>query len=56
VLAIRRGGEGIATPSPTDLFHAGDVLAIAGSDEAVAAARVLLLGPGERDFVTEALG
>jgi CPA2 family monovalent cation:H+ antiporter-2 len=44
VLAITREGEGNANPSPKDLLRAGDVLAVAGSAEAVAAARELLLG------------
>jgi CPA2 family monovalent cation:H+ antiporter-2 len=42
VLAIVRGTTGIASPSPTEPLHAGDVLAIAGSDEAIAAVRSLL--------------
>ena len=46
VLAITRAGDGggTAMPSPTDPLRAGDTLALAGSDEAVAAARELLLG------------
>jgi CPA2 family monovalent cation:H+ antiporter-2 len=42
VLAIARGTEGMATPSPLEPLRAGDVLAVAGSPEAIAAARVLL--------------
>ena len=43
VLAIARGAEGgLATPSPTEPLQAGDVLALAGSDEAIAKARALL--------------
>jgi CPA2 family monovalent cation:H+ antiporter-2 len=42
VLAIARGDNGTVTPSPTEPLHAGDVLAMAGSDEAIAAARSLL--------------
>ncbi|HTJ42088.1 MAG TPA: cation:proton antiporter, partial [Kofleriaceae bacterium] len=42
VLAILRGGEGIATPSPTDPLHAGDVLALTGSTEAIEAAAKIL--------------
>ena len=42
VLAIARGTDaGSATPSPTEPLQAGDVLAMAGSDEAIAAARAL---------------
>ena len=53
VLAIARGpgvgaGEagprGMATPSPTEPLQRGDVLALAGSEEAIAAARQLLEG------------
>ena len=46
VLAVSRGASGIATPSPTEPLHAGDVLAMAGSDEAIAAARELLSRDG----------
>ncbi|HEY4060125.1 MAG TPA: cation:proton antiporter [Kofleriaceae bacterium] len=41
VLAIARGGAGMASPSPTEPLAAGDVLAMAGSGEAIAAARML---------------
>jgi CPA2 family monovalent cation:H+ antiporter-2 len=41
VLAIARGGAGMATPSPTEPLAAGDTLAMAGSDEAIAQARNL---------------
>jgi CPA2 family monovalent cation:H+ antiporter-2 len=44
VLAITREHGGGAAPSPHEVLRAGDVLALAGSDEAVAAARTLLLG------------
>jgi CPA2 family monovalent cation:H+ antiporter-2 len=36
------GRHGLATPSPTEPLRRGDVLALAGSDEAIAAARKLL--------------
>ena len=42
VLAIARDGAGLATPSPAAPLRAGDVLAVAGSDEAIAAARAVL--------------
>jgi len=42
VLAIGRGDSGFATPSPTEPLQAGDQLALAGSDDAIAAARALL--------------
>jgi CPA2 family monovalent cation:H+ antiporter-2 len=40
VLAIARGAGGFATPQPHEPLCAGDVLALTGSDDAVAAARV----------------
>ncbi len=43
VLAITRATGGIVTPSPAEPLCAGDVLAMAGSAEAIAAARELLL-------------
>jgi len=39
VLAISRGEGGFATPQPQEPLRAGDVLALAGSDEAITAAR-----------------
>jgi monovalent cation:H+ antiporter-2, CPA2 family len=42
VLAITRSGAGTAYPTADQVIHAGDVLALAGSDEAVAAAEALL--------------
>ena len=42
VLAIGRTGGGTANPSPTEPLRAGDILALAGSADAIAAARVLL--------------
>jgi len=44
VLAIGRDGGGIATPRPDEPLRRGDVLALAGSDEAIEAARALLVG------------
>jgi CPA2 family monovalent cation:H+ antiporter-2 len=44
VLAISREGGGVANPRPDEPLRAGDVLALAGSAEAIAAARLLLLG------------
>lgn len=46
VLAIARDGAGLATPSPSEPLRAGDLLAMAGSGEAIARARALL-GPQE---------
>jgi CPA2 family monovalent cation:H+ antiporter-2 len=42
VLAISREGGGIANPGPNEPLRAGDVLALAGSPEAIEAARQLL--------------
>jgi len=42
VLAISRGESGIAVPAATEVLRAGDVLAVAGTHESVAAARALL--------------
>ncbi len=42
VLAITRDGGGMANPSPSEPLRAGDVLAVTGSPEAIAAARELL--------------
>ena len=42
VLAIQRGGEGLLVPTATDVLRAGDVLALAGTHDAVDAARRLL--------------
>jgi CPA2 family monovalent cation:H+ antiporter-2 len=44
VLAIGRGEGGFATPEPHEPLQAGDVLALAGSDDAVAAARLAITG------------
>ncbi|CAN5915754.1 hypothetical protein BH11MYX2_BH11MYX2_22070 [soil metagenome] len=41
VLAISRGETGMASPSPTEPLAAGDVLAMAGSTDAIAAAQML---------------
>ncbi|MEW6271672.1 MAG: cation:proton antiporter [Thermodesulfobacteriota bacterium] len=42
VLAISRGRDGIAVPQPDEVLRAGDVLAVAGTQEAIVAARDLL--------------
>jgi monovalent cation:H+ antiporter-2, CPA2 family len=42
VLAIRRGDESVLVPSGHERLQAGDVLAIAGTQDAVAAAKQLL--------------
>lgn len=49
VLGIQRGNAGIRIPGPDEIVEEGDVLAVAGSSQAIAASRALLLGPsGER--------
>jgi CPA2 family monovalent cation:H+ antiporter-2 len=42
VLAIVRGAQGVATPWPSEPLRVGDVLALAGSEAAIVAARELL--------------
>jgi CPA2 family monovalent cation:H+ antiporter-2 len=42
VLAIGRGTQSLATPPPDEPLCAGDLLALAGSDEAVRAAKEVL--------------
>ncbi|MEO6325109.1 MAG: cation:proton antiporter [Thermoanaerobaculia bacterium] len=42
ILAIRRGGDAIVGPTGKDRLLAGDILAVAGSHEAVAEVRTLL--------------
>jgi CPA2 family monovalent cation:H+ antiporter-2 len=42
VLAIARGEGGFATPEPSEPLRAGDVLALTGSADAIAAARVAI--------------
>jgi CPA2 family monovalent cation:H+ antiporter-2 len=46
VLAIARGELGIAVPDAHDPLRAGDVLAIAGTEDAIAAATALLVEKG----------
>ncbi len=48
VLAITRKGAGVSVPSAGEVLQAGDVLALAGSAEAIAAARTLLLESAPR--------
>lgn len=45
VLAIQRGATSIPVPAPTDTIFVDDVLALAGSSEAIAAATALLDPP-----------
>jgi CPA2 family monovalent cation:H+ antiporter-2 len=43
VLAITRGGEGLLVPTAKEVLQAGDTLALAGTHDAIDAARALLL-------------
>jgi CPA2 family monovalent cation:H+ antiporter-2 len=45
VLAIARGADGVIAPGAGERFQAGDVVALSGSAEAVAAATELLTAP-----------
>jgi CPA2 family monovalent cation:H+ antiporter-2 len=45
VLAITRGDKGLLVPTAEEMLQAGDVLALAGSHDAVAAARAVLTEP-----------
>jgi len=47
VLAIQRGEQAVLVPSGDERLLDGDVLALAGTDEAIAAAKELLSGPAE---------
>jgi CPA2 family monovalent cation:H+ antiporter-2 len=42
VIAIRRGAQGVVVPGALEVLRAGDVVALAGSREAIDAARVVL--------------
>jgi CPA2 family monovalent cation:H+ antiporter-2 len=42
VLAIARADGGVAVPGPSEVLRAGDVLAVAGTHEAIAAVRTLV--------------
>jgi CPA2 family monovalent cation:H+ antiporter-2 len=42
VLAIGRVEHGLASPAPDEALRAGDTLALAGSDDAIIAARAML--------------
>jgi CPA2 family monovalent cation:H+ antiporter-2 len=46
VLAIWRAGGGVAAPDAREPLHAGDIVALTGSDEAKAAAAAFLREPG----------
>ena len=53
VLAITRADEGSLVPTATEKLRPGDVLALAGTREAVEAARRLLLRPRELESVAQ---
>jgi monovalent cation:H+ antiporter-2, CPA2 family len=56
VLAITRGERGVLVPSAKEVLQAGDVLALAGTQEAVSAARALLATPGAPSELAPAAG
>jgi CPA2 family monovalent cation:H+ antiporter-2 len=56
VLAIQRDGGGTVNPSPHEALRAGDVLALAGSADAMLAAREVLLRGPRRSHHTEPQG
>jgi CPA2 family monovalent cation:H+ antiporter-2 len=45
VLAVVRDEVGVKLPAASDTLRAGDLLALTGTDEAVEAARQLLVAP-----------
>ena len=47
ILAISRDGASVITPAAEERLQQGDMLALAGTEEAVTAARELLLGTGD---------
>jgi CPA2 family monovalent cation:H+ antiporter-2 len=49
VLAIARGEEGIIVPTAGEILRAGDLLALAGTRDAIAAATEMLETPAPRD-------
>jgi monovalent cation:H+ antiporter-2, CPA2 family len=49
VLAIRRGEERVVVPTAEERLQEGDVLALAGTHEAIDAARAVLSGPPPRE-------
>jgi len=44
VLAIQRGPEGVVVPTAQEILRAGDLLALAGAQDAITAARAVLTG------------
>jgi monovalent cation:H+ antiporter-2, CPA2 family len=53
VLAIRRDGSGVINPPAHDALREGDVLALTGSEDAVVAAREILLGSSRTGGIVE---
>jgi CPA2 family monovalent cation:H+ antiporter-2 len=45
VLAVTRSEGGVIVPTAKELLRAGDVLALAGTHDAIAAATAAILGP-----------
>ncbi|HET9929989.1 MAG TPA: cation:proton antiporter, partial [Polyangiaceae bacterium] len=49
VLAITRPGAGIVIPTAREVLHAGDLLALTGTNDAIGAAKLRLTAGGEAD-------
>ncbi len=49
VLAITRGEQGVLVPTAQEVLRAGDVLALAGTHEAIDSAKALLCNPPDSD-------
>ncbi len=48
IVALVRGQEVVAAPTPAEVLHVGDVLVVMGTDEGIAAARQVLSQPARR--------
>jgi CPA2 family monovalent cation:H+ antiporter-2 len=51
VLAITRGVEGVLVPTASEVLRVGDILALAGTHEAIDSARALLTGGRQDDAI-----
>jgi CPA2 family monovalent cation:H+ antiporter-2 len=54
VLAVRRGGDTVLVPAGRDQLLAGDIVALAGTREAIEAAKELLLGQARVNEISQA--
>ena len=55
VMAIARDGRGIGLPGGDEILRLGDALALAGSSEAISAARELLFAPATDSASSEVI-